>query len=258
MLQPDIEGSTPAEMFYDIVVDLEEKYERDMKRVKEILKDVNFSLNPSITIDTFISKIDDHQYYEYVDEANVDPIFQELQEKAARHLEKTKATAKKRFSEILFLCSLTREITWDTLVPHLARPDINFLPLNDEEKSELFQLEMQRRVLEDDFQKIISTEPRREKEIELEKDRDREKDKRGRDRDRDDRRKHRDEKDKYDYRDGHRDDKDKKYRDDKDKYSRRSPSRSPSPSSSSSQYKRRRSDDDRDDRDYEKKYRRDK
>jgi pre-mRNA-processing factor 40 len=212
MLEPDIEGSTPAEMFYDIVVDLEEKYERDMKRVKEILKDINLSLNPSITIDTFISKIDDHEYYEYVDEANVEPIFHELQEKAARHLEKTKATAKKRFSEILLLCSLTREITWDTLVPHLARPDINFLPLNDEEKSALFQLEMQRRVLEDDFQKIISTEPRREKEIELEKDKDREKDKRGRDRDRDrdDRRKHRDEKDKHDHRDSQREEKDKK------------------------------------------------
>jgi hypothetical protein len=268
MLEPDIDGSTPAEIFYDIVMDLEEKFERDMKRVKEILKDVNFTLTPTITIESFLSKINDHQYYEYVDEANIEPIFLELQEKALRHMEKTKATAKKRFSEILLLCSLTREITWDTLVPHLARPDINFLPLNDEEKSEIFKSEMERRVLEDDFQKIISTEPRREKELELEKERDREKDKHRSGRDRDEsssRRKHRDdrEKDKHDYNDrdsyrDNRDDKDKKYREDKDKYSRRSPSRSRSPSPSSSQYKRRRSDDDRDDRDYEKKYRRDK
>jgi len=60
MIEDDIEGgysSTPAELFYDLIEDLEERYHKDKKRIKEILKENQVNVNPQITYESFIEAI---------------------------------------------------------------------------------------------------------------------------------------------------------------------------------------------------------
>jgi len=256
-------------LFYDAVLDLEERYEKDKRRVRDIVKDNKITLSNTMPFDEFLSKISDHHYYEHVDEANVQSIFQELIEKALKESERTKAQSKTCFSEILTKFSITRETTWEKIQEHLTRPDILYLHLSDEEKLSLFESEMQRRVLENDFQTVLAGDKKKDKDKEKEREKEwddekREKRDKGRrspdrDYDRKDRDRGRSSLDRDDRK------KSDKYRDDdrtskhssrySDSYSRshsRSESRSPSP-----KHKKRRSEYDDKSRE-SKKYKRDK
>lgn len=209
LADPDLEGSTPAELFYDLTMHLEDKFSQDKKRVKTILKEINMIIDPTVKMDTFISKIIEHRNYENIDEANVEPIFHELQEKSIKEAEKIRSSAKKRFQELLMDSSITKDTTWETFWSALFKSDVGVLPLSEEEQIALFETEMKFRNDENNFQDKIAvvSAPKKERKDEKEKKRD-------------DRKK----KDKY--------------RD--DSYESRSQSRSPSPS----RQKRRRSENE--------------
>jgi hypothetical protein len=62
-----------------VVTDLEDKYEKEKKLVKEILKELNLNIiEPPIEFEAFVAKIIDHPNYELLDEANIELIFKDV------------------------------------------------------------------------------------------------------------------------------------------------------------------------------------
>eukprot|EP01127_Copromyxa_protea_P002338 TRINITY_DN1222_c0_g1_i11.p1 TRINITY_DN1222_c0_g1~~TRINITY_DN1222_c0_g1_i11.p1 ORF type:complete len:729 (+),score=141.56 TRINITY_DN1222_c0_g1_i11:35-2221(+) len=162
LLGEEIDGSTPAELFYDVIADLEEKYEKDKSRLKKIMRDLSVVIDIETSLEGFLEKIQTHEDFEDINEANMELLFTDFQEKAKKDAERTKIKAKKRFSHILHNTKITRNTSWENVsIPKSA--DITYLPLTEDEKQTLFEEELKKRALDDDFQNSDDDEDFRSK-----------------------------------------------------------------------------------------------
>jgi hypothetical protein len=96
MLEEGVLGSKPDELFSDFVENLEEKFKEEKKKVKVCLKDLNFT-----DYNDFEEKITSHPLYDLPDVTNLKEIFEEIQEKVKRKLEKTERQNKRKALDIL-------------------------------------------------------------------------------------------------------------------------------------------------------------
>jgi len=152
MLEEDIEGSTPAELFYDLIEDREDRYHKDRKKVKEMLKTAQITIDVRISYEMFVESIKSQESFQLVDETNLKYIYQDLHDKALKAEEKTKKKAKKRFAQILRNTKITRTTTWDQIKTHLpTTPNISYLPLDEKERKQIFDEHLKKRALDDDF-----------------------------------------------------------------------------------------------------------
>jgi len=152
LLDDDVEGgnsSTPAELFYDLIEDLEERYHKEKKRIKEILKENQVLINQQISYEAFLESINKHEYYKSLDETNLRFIYTDLQDKALRVEEKTKKKSKKKFLSLLKMMRITRTSTWEQIKANL--PTSENIPFNDKEQKDLFDEHIKKRAQEDDF-----------------------------------------------------------------------------------------------------------
>jgi len=95
MIEEDTEGSTPAELFYDLIEDLEERYHKDRKKVKEMLKAAQVVVDARISYEMFVDSIKSHENFQLVDETNLKYIYDDLHDKALKAEEKTKKKSEK-------------------------------------------------------------------------------------------------------------------------------------------------------------------
>lgn len=71
-------GSRPAELFYDFIDDLEEKFEQDKYRVKEMMKDLNLPMTPNLTFESWCAVIKQHEGYNTLDHSNLEYMFNDV------------------------------------------------------------------------------------------------------------------------------------------------------------------------------------
>jgi len=116
-----------------------------------MMKSLDVTPTKEMNLEQFVEKIENHEEFDYLNEANIELFFNELKEKLKKDEEKTRIKAKRRFSEILYNCKITRNTTWDTLtLPTSA--DVAYLPLTEEERKSIFEEELKKRALDNDFQ----------------------------------------------------------------------------------------------------------
>jgi pre-mRNA-processing factor 40 len=151
MIEDDIEGSTPAELFYDLIEDLEERYHKDKKRIKEILKENQVIINPQITLESFIEAINKHDYFQFLDETNLKFIYTDLQDKALRNEEKSRKKSKKKFLSLLKTVRITKGSTWEQVVKSSLPTEPVLSLFSEKEQKDLFDEHIKKRAQEDDF-----------------------------------------------------------------------------------------------------------
>jgi len=74
----DATGSRPAELFYDFIYDLEEKFEQDKHKVKEFMKDLNLPMTPTLTFASWSAVIKQHDGYSGLDHSNLELLFNDV------------------------------------------------------------------------------------------------------------------------------------------------------------------------------------
>jgi len=150
LLEDDVEGSTPAELFYDLIEDLEERYHKEKKRVKEILKEAQIVIHAQFTYENFFEVVNKHEYFKLLDEANLIFLYSDLQEKAVKVEEKSKKKIKKKFIGLLKNIRISKSTSWDEIKVSLSA-SLDNISLIDTEQKELFDEHYQKRTEEDDF-----------------------------------------------------------------------------------------------------------
>jgi len=150
LLEDDVEGSTPAELFYDLIEDLEERYHKEKKESKEILKEAQIVIHAQFTYENFFEVVNKHEYFKLLDEANLIFLYSDLQEKAVKVEEKSKKKIKKKFLSVLKNIRISKSTTWDEIKGTIAS-SLESIPLSDSEQKDLFDEHYQKRNDEDDF-----------------------------------------------------------------------------------------------------------
>jgi len=133
-------GSTPLELFCDFKEDLEVKYEKDYRKLKDIVKDINFVYIPNeTTLESFKQEIEKHDKSNSISSFNYLPFLEYLRYKEESK-EKTAAKRKKKkigyFKRLL--CdtkSITKQSKWDEVKITLAEKK-EYQDLDDDQEKE--------------------------------------------------------------------------------------------------------------------------
>eukprot|EP00252_Welwitschia_mirabilis_P009981 TRINITY_DN22986_c0_g2_i2.p1 TRINITY_DN22986_c0_g2~~TRINITY_DN22986_c0_g2_i2.p1 ORF type:complete len:1096 (-),score=355.45 TRINITY_DN22986_c0_g2_i2:190-3477(-) len=194
-------GSTPKDLFEDIVEDLDKQYHEDKGRIKDAIKSGKFQVSSAWTFEMFKDAIAEFNDVGAMSEANIKLVFDEILE---RIREKEEKEAKKRqkladeFTELLYsIKEITATSRWEDSKPMLE--DLpEYRAISDEIfRREIFEeyvghlqekaKEKERKREEEKAKKEKEKEEKekeREKRKEKEREREKEKDKRDKERDR--------------------------------------------------------------------------
>eukprot|EP01125_Pyxidicula_operculata_P016758 TRINITY_DN5794_c1_g1_i1.p1 TRINITY_DN5794_c1_g1~~TRINITY_DN5794_c1_g1_i1.p1 ORF type:complete len:643 (-),score=165.61 TRINITY_DN5794_c1_g1_i1:209-2137(-) len=157
----DIDGSTPAELFYDLIDDLEDRFYKDRKVVKDIVKEANVNLDMGIRYDQFVELVKAHPSYGQIHETNLNLIFNDLLDKATKSEEKMKKKLLKKLSSELKQMTITKTTTWEDVKTKLPITS----EITEADALEVFNEHIKKRALNDDFDSSVSdgevAEPRR-------------------------------------------------------------------------------------------------
>jgi len=139
---PNTRTTTPAELFGDFVEELAEKYEKDKRLLKDLVKDSGIIVNPGTSYEEFEEAITAHAKLEtFEDKAHVHRYFDALKEKA---IQKEKSNEKRKRKLIdNFIAYLKRSkivtptSTWPEVLDELSRhPHPSFEELASDELRE--------------------------------------------------------------------------------------------------------------------------
>eukprot|EP00002_Diphylleia_rotans_P007137 TRINITY_DN1661_c0_g1_i5.p1 TRINITY_DN1661_c0_g1~~TRINITY_DN1661_c0_g1_i5.p1 ORF type:complete len:670 (+),score=161.36 TRINITY_DN1661_c0_g1_i5:56-2065(+) len=127
-------GTTPKEIFFDSLFELEDEYEEQKKVLKDLVKDVGLKITPTTTADELLVFFAKYERTHPFPKANIAAYIQELLEKAAskqKKLEKRyfRLLKKKRVDQ----ASKFEEVK-EKLASHSAYKDIS----TDDERAQLF------------------------------------------------------------------------------------------------------------------------
>jgi hypothetical protein len=108
-------GSTPAELFYDFIDDLEKKFRDDKRRVKNMMKSLNLEMTSSLAFETWLTILKQHDDFVVLDQANIHLMFSSIQSRAKRSEEKRRQRAAPAFREALKRAAATRDSRWEAI-----------------------------------------------------------------------------------------------------------------------------------------------
>ncbi|XP_021776167.1 pre-mRNA-processing protein 40A-like [Chenopodium quinoa] len=182
-------GSTPKELFEDVVEELKKQYEDDRIRIKDAVKSGKVSISSTWTLEDFKAAIEDDISNPEVSENNLKLVFDELLERVKEKEEK-EAKRRKRLGDEFFnmLCSLkdiTVDSKWEDCLP-LFEDREEFRSIGEK----AFSMQIFEEYLDQLKEKEEKDRKRREEKGKREKERER--DKRSRDKREKDRRRDRD------------------------------------------------------------------
>ncbi|KAJ8447514.1 hypothetical protein Cgig2_019508 [Carnegiea gigantea] len=180
-------GSTPKELFEDVVEELKKQYQEDRTRIKDAVKSEKVALSSSWTLEEFKAAIANEISSTEVSEHNLKIVFDELLERA-REKEEKEAKRRKRLGDEFFnmLCSLKVDVTgdskWEDCLP-LFEAREEFRSIGDEAFAKQIFEEYLTQLREKEKER-----DRKRKEEKAKKEKDKERDKRSKDRREKDRR----------------------------------------------------------------------
>jgi pre-mRNA-processing factor 40 len=131
-------GSTPAELFYDFIEDLEEKYAKDKKKIKDIMKDNNIKVTQTTTFEEWMMQLNSLEKFTSVEANHLKIIFEDIQDKIRRADERKKKKAIKAFKGALReACKdAKQDTTWSQVRDKVTSEGQELL--TESEKEELF------------------------------------------------------------------------------------------------------------------------
>ncbi|KAL9257450.1 Pre-mRNA-processing protein 40A-like protein [Drosera capensis] len=193
-------GSTPKELFEDVVEELLKQYEEDKIRIKDAMKLEKVTLSSNWTLEDFKSAIDKEMSFQPVAEINLKLVFDDLLERA-REKEEKEAKRRKRlrdefFSLICSLKGLTASSQFEDYLP-LFKETEEYRSIGDEAFMKQIFDEYAAQLKEKEKEK-----ERKRKEEKARKEKERQKDKRSKERREKDRRRDKDKKKERNSRDG--------------------------------------------------------
>lgn len=116
-------GSTPKELFEDVVEELEKQYQEEKSQIKDAVKSAKITLSSTWTFEDFKSALSEHISSPPKSDSNLKLMFDELLERA-REKEEKEAKKRKRLADAFFhLLYSTKDITesskWEDFRPLL-------------------------------------------------------------------------------------------------------------------------------------------
>jgi len=100
----------------------------------------------------FEDRVKKHENYELIDSVNFKLLYHDLREKAIKEDERTKRKARSRFNEVLDRINIRNTSTWESVQKRIpTTADVQYLPLSDAERLDVFNEHMKRRAMEKDF-----------------------------------------------------------------------------------------------------------
>mmetsp|Transcript_268 Transcript_268/g.363 ORF Transcript_268/g.363 Transcript_268/m.363 type:complete len:615 (-) Transcript_268:7-1851(-) len=117
MIAPDQIGSLPSELFGDFIDDIEERYYKDKKKLKEILKDLNMEpeKNKTMKFDEFIQALEPHSKFVQIAERHHKFLYDDFMDKATKEDRKKEKEEEKKRRKI-------REKFFDLLAERHIKP----------------------------------------------------------------------------------------------------------------------------------------
>jgi len=145
----DVDGSTPAELYYDVVDDLIEDYEKQTKYLIRIGKEHNIENIETIDIGQLKKFVQESNDYKHIDLSMLD----ELQENIKKQTLKEKRRTRKRFMSELNRSRVTSTCTWEKIKNDILREEAkqSLVILPEEELIELFKEHMKKLALQNCF-----------------------------------------------------------------------------------------------------------
>ncbi|KAG0236940.1 PRP40 pre-mRNA processing factor 40 [Actinomortierella wolfii] len=146
-------GSTPQELFWDLIEDLDEKLYQDRKLVQEVLKTIDYEIVPETTFDEFYAKVQPQERLQSITKEDMQLIFDQLLAKAVHQAKEEKRRleriARKKAEAFRYMLKhldppVTVESTWDEVkVKAESKPEYNAFE-NDEQRKEVFERYIER------------------------------------------------------------------------------------------------------------------
>ncbi|KAK2458461.1 pre-mRNA-processing protein 40A [Trifolium repens] len=114
-------GSTPKELFEDVVEELEKQYQEEKSQIKDAVKLAKISLSTTWTFEDFKSALSEHISSPTVSDSNLKLVFEELLERAKEKEEK-EAKKRKRLADDFFhllysIKDITESSKWEDFRP---------------------------------------------------------------------------------------------------------------------------------------------
>ncbi|KAI8346809.1 hypothetical protein B0O80DRAFT_222600 [Mortierella sp. GBAus27b] len=146
-------GSTPMELFWDLIEDLDERLYQDRKMIQDLLKNDDYDIQPETTFDAFNGAISKHERVTSISTEDRKLIFDQLLNKAIHHAKEEKRRQEKlarkkaeAFRAMLKALSPSVKVdsTWDN-VKDRAEPTPEYAALEtDEKRREVFDRYIER------------------------------------------------------------------------------------------------------------------
>ncbi|KAG0003344.1 PRP40 pre-mRNA processing factor 40 [Entomortierella chlamydospora] len=146
-------GSTPMELFWDLIEDLDEKLYQDRKMMQDLLKNIDFEVQPDTSLEEFQSVISKQEKAASFVADDLKLIFEQLLAKAAHHAKEEKRRqeklARKKAESFRFMLkslspAVTVESSWDDIKPRAeSTPEYAAIETDDVRK-EIFDRYIER------------------------------------------------------------------------------------------------------------------
>lgn len=108
-------GTTPAELFYDFVDDLERKFREDKRRVKSMMRSLNLKMTSGLAFEPWLTILKQHADFAIIDQSSIQKMFAELQERASRSEEKRRRRYAPAFLDAVKASGVSRESRWEVV-----------------------------------------------------------------------------------------------------------------------------------------------
>ncbi|KAF9331383.1 hypothetical protein BG006_005749 [Podila minutissima] len=146
-------GSTPMELFWDLIEDLDERLYQDRKLVQDVLKNIDYEIIPETTFEQFAELMKNHEKTSSLVSEDLTLIFEQLLGKAVHRAKEEKRrqekVARKKAESFRFMLknlnpTVTVESTWeDVKVRSASTPEYHALE-SDEKRKEIFDRYIER------------------------------------------------------------------------------------------------------------------
>ncbi|CAG8453577.1 7909_t:CDS:10 [Acaulospora morrowiae] len=135
-------GSSPLELFWDVVEELDEILYQQRKVVSEVLKAKDLTLNPGVTFEQFQYTLGSDERIISVNEFNLKVIFEQLQRKQERRQRRKLDAFRSVFKN--FETMITPEATWEQVRPVVEKTEEFHAIESEEQRIEVFNKFMDR------------------------------------------------------------------------------------------------------------------
>ncbi|XP_051150280.1 pre-mRNA-processing protein 40A [Andrographis paniculata] len=113
----NLSGSTPKDLFEDVVEELEQKYDEDKAYIKDVIKQEKITISSSWTFEDFNSSIKDSMDISMISDINLQLVYEDLIDRAKEKEEKEVKKRKRLAKDFTDLLSTIKEInatsTWE-------------------------------------------------------------------------------------------------------------------------------------------------